>query len=146
MERNTAHWRTEEILAFGNTEYSVERGELMRLIFEVVDTTTWPKTLAHPTEIPESVMRCVLLYCLVANLCGSQEIVESCEARPAVRYLATNYRPEWATIHQFRRQNMNPLKQAVTRILQALGVNDAIVEAEKRFHRAIQQDSMVLDS
>jgi hypothetical protein len=121
MDRRIAHCYTDENIVLGERERPIERAKLMRLVFEAADATNWPLTSAQSEETPESVLRCIILYCLVADLCSSQEIVEACGTHPAVHYLSANHRPDWEAVHHYRRRNMQALKQAVAQILRTIG-------------------------
>jgi hypothetical protein len=145
-------------------ELSAEASILIRTVLDAVHEVCWPRVFFQRAEedgTPEPVLRSLLTYCLAKGTCGAQEIEAALADDPGAEYLAANYRPKWQTIHEFRRRNLNGLKDALavvicrcqgqpllaeTCALPSLATAlDCITEANRRLFRAIKADSMVLD-
>ncbi|HEV8543190.1 MAG TPA: hypothetical protein VGR78_12415 [Verrucomicrobiae bacterium] len=143
---------------------SVETSILIRTVLDAVHEVRWPRVFFQRAEedtTPEPVLRGLLSYCLVKGICGAHEIEAAVADDPGAEYLAANYRPKWQTIHEFRRRNLNGLKDALAVVIcrcqgepllaDAFALPlietalDCLTEANRRLFRAIKADSMVLD-
>jgi hypothetical protein len=151
MKDMIAHWNGFESIFINGSLLTIERRQLIQSVFHAADLIDWAETQSN--SIPVPVLRSVLLYCLALNICSSEEIVDACESDPRAKYLCANHSFEWQVVHDFRRRNLEQVRDALAILFQSLcsSVADpqlrgiARAEAEQRIRRAVQADSTVLD-
>jgi hypothetical protein len=136
---------------------AIDDRELMRIVFEAVHETGWPRPLlAEPDVTPEPVLRTVLTYCYARGVFSSAEIETLAKQDPTVRYLCANDHPSFAEIRRFRRRNIPFLRESVARVLhaawpianpqrEAVSFVVFVAEADHRLTTAIQADSAAMD-
>jgi len=145
---------------------------LIRCVYEAIQDVSWPKAvLDQQVEedcTPDAVLRTLLVYSYSIGLYSVRDIEAAALHDATASYLAVGYRPKWATLRAFRRQNAPSLRQALTTLFRLAsstrsfdsGITYAEYsaarfclegpiqferEAEKRLRRAIQADSMASD-
>lgn len=134
----------------------VGKTTLMRMAFEAVDATRWPK--AMPVDVncaPEPVMRTMLAFCYCTGVFASREIQTMTRLDPGVRYLCANDFPAWEQVRQFRRNNVSHLRETLARMLRAVGDElgapegasffPYLAEADRRLRLAVEADSAAMD-
>ena len=135
----------------------VGKPTLMRIAFEGVEMTEWPRPLpTEPDQTPEPVYRTLLAYCYCAGVFSSREIEASAQLDPSIRYLCANDFPSWKQIRQFRRLHVSYLRETLARMLMSIshetGDQSAansffpyLLEADRRLRLAIEADSAAMD-
>jgi hypothetical protein len=134
----------------------VGKPTLMRMAFEAIDATNWPRPMPpEENRTPEPVLRTLLGYCYCTGVFSSREIVASAQVDPSVRYLCANDFPTWGQVRQFRRQNVSHLRETLARMLRAIceefgepvGASffPFIAEADRRLGLAVEADSAAMD-
>src|SRR4051812_23968327 len=92
---------------------SPETSAMIRTVLDAVHEVSWRHIYFQRAEedfTPEPVLRSLLTYCLAKGACGAQEIEAALAEDTGAEYLAANHRPKWETIHEFRRRNLDGLK------------------------------------
>ena len=127
---------------------------LMRMAFEAVDATDWPRWVAtDENATPQPVLRTLLTFCYCSGVFPSAEIARAAGMEGNIRYLCANDYPTWQEIKQFRRMNTSSLRESLARMLQSVcdvvGVQasflSCLVEADRRLRLAVEADSAALD-
>ena len=135
----------------------VDKTELMRLVFEAVHESNWPRALpAGANTTPEPVLRTLLTYCYACGVVSSAEIESLAKHDPTVRYLCANDPPRFEEIRQFRRRSITHLRESLAHTLYAVWpiLNPGrapisflvfVAEADHRLANAIEADSAAMD-
>ena len=134
----------------------VGKPTLMRMAFEAVDATIWPRPMpAGENRTPEPVLRTLLPFCYSTGVFSSQEIVSSTQLDPSIRYLCANDFPTSEQVRLFRRHNVSHLRETLARMLRAIceeigePVNVSffpfLAEADRRLNLAVEADSAAMD-
>lgn len=134
----------------------VGRPTLMRMAFEAVDATSWPRPMPpEPNRTPEPVLRTLLAFCYCVGVFSSREIEASAQHDPSVRYLCANDFPTWEQVRQFRRNNISHLRETLARMLRAVCEEAGepvgssflpyLAEADRRLRLAVEADSAAMD-
>jgi hypothetical protein len=136
----------------------IGKSTLIRMAFEAVDATEWPRPLPPlPDRTPEPVLRTLLAFCYCAGIFASAEIRELSSSDATVRYLCANDNPTFEELRCFRRQNVSHLRETLARMIHAcwseLHPDEAevrsflpfLVDADRRLRRAIEADSAAMD-
>ena len=134
----------------------VGKPTLMRMTFEAVEATEWPKPMpAEENCTSEPVLRTLLAYCYCSGVFASREIHASARHDASVRYLCANDFPTWEQIRQFRRNNVSHLRETLARTLRAMSDESGdsvspsffpyLAEADRRLRLAVEADSAAMD-
>jgi hypothetical protein len=134
----------------------VGKPTLMRMAFEAVELTEWPRPLrSEPNCTPEPVLRTLLAYCYCVGVFSSREIEASAKFDSSIQYLCANDFPTWEQVRQFRRHNISHLRETLARMLRAVaeeigeGISDSffpyLAEADRRLRLAMEADSAAMD-
>ena len=133
--------------------------KLLQFVYEAQHSTSWPasnltlRNVFDPTPAP--VLRSLLIYSLGIGVYSARDIEIGVLQESNLRYLAANHSPLSSTIHSYRRNHSIPIRAALNKLLElALSVEESgdgisaeqlAREAQRRFLRATQADSMALD-
>jgi len=136
----------------------IAKSNLIRMAFEAVDATQWPRPLpALPDRTPEPVFRTLLAFCYTTGVFASAEIAEMATTDPTVRYLCANDNPSFEAVRVFRRQNISHLRETLARMLHHVWTElhpdegevrsflPFLAEADRRIRLAIAADSATMD-
>jgi hypothetical protein len=127
---------------------------LMRMAFEAIDATQWPRATTLPSgHTPTAVLRTLLCFSYCSGIFPSSEIERAARIDCDIRYLCANDFPTTKEVQQFRRAHVSLLRETVARMLFAvcdeIGFDTnffaCIVEADRRIRLAIEADSAVMD-
>jgi hypothetical protein len=149
---NATILRPEEALPLDFSNW-VEKTTLMRLAFDAIDATDWPRPRVVAWDrTPEPVLRTLLSFCYMTGVFSSSEISSLSETDPSVRYVCANDFPTWEEVRQFRRQNLHCLRETLARMLLSLSHDlnisflQCLTEADRRLSLAVQADSAAMDN
>jgi hypothetical protein len=135
----------------------LDKSKLMRLVFEAVHETNWPRPLPpNLNATPEPVLRTLLTYCYACDVLSSVEIELLAKNDATARYLCANDFPQFEEIRHFRRRSITLLRESLARTLYStwmiLNPNRApisflvfVAEADHRLASAIEADSAAMD-
>lgn len=135
----------------------IAKADLMRIVFEAIDASNWPKARpVNPERTPEPVLRTLLTYCYACNILSSAEIETMSKRDATVSYLCANDVPTFEEIRSFRRQNISWLRESLARTLQdgwqvinaqvsGASILPFVAEADHRLASAVEADSAAMD-
>ena len=127
---------------------------LMRMAFEAIDASQWPRAISSPAgHTPPAVLRTLACFSYCSGIFPSSEIERAARVDGDIRYLCANDFPASTEVQQFRRSHVSLLRETVARMIFAvcddIGFETnffaCIVEADRRIRLAIETDSAVMD-
>lgn len=123
----------QQAIMFPNTiEDYIPKGHLAKLVLKIVESLNLKKIINKYSELGQravdpAILISILFYGYSIGIRSSRKLAKSCEDRLDFMYLTAGLKPSYKTISEFRRENLEELKELFQEII-LIGIKLGLVK------------------